>query len=190
MVWAYADPPYPGLARRYYGTAEVDHAALVSRLQRFDAWALSTAADSLPWLLELCREAGIGDVLVGAWFRGERPGAATLPRSAWEPVIYCGARPLDPSPRARRDALTLIARPRLTDPAREIGQKPAGFWWWLFELMGARAGDTFEDLFPASGGGARAWEAWTREASRLEDRQEGTRELELASREHERGNDG
>lgn len=38
---AFADPPYPRLARRYYQThtdyrGEVDHAELVSRLQAYD----------------------------------------------------------------------------------------------------------------------------------------------------------
>ncbi len=60
-----------------------------------------------------------------------------------------------------RDALVHIARPRLTDPGRVIGAKPATFAGWVFELLGAQAGDTFHDLYPGSGGIARAWAAYT-----------------------------
>ena len=51
---AYADPPYPGKARRYYDCDEVDHQALLSRLQQYDGWALSTSAEALPEVLALC----------------------------------------------------------------------------------------------------------------------------------------
>lgn len=33
---------------------------------------------------------------------------------------------------------------------------------WIFDLLGARAGDQFDDLLPGSGGVARAWQAYTR----------------------------
>lgn len=60
----------------------------------------------------------------------------------------------------RVDSLVYFARPRLTDPARVIGAKPATFCRWLFELLGATAEDTFVDLFPGSGGVRRAWETY------------------------------
>lgn len=54
MRMAYADPPYPGLARRYYRdqptyAGEVDHAALIASLVGggFDGWALSTSSYTL-----------------------------------------------------------------------------------------------------------------------------------------------
>jgi hypothetical protein len=53
--------------------------------------------------------------------------------------------------------LVHVARPRLTDPARVVGAKPAAFAGWLFELLGALPGDQLDDLFPGSGGIARAW---------------------------------
>jgi hypothetical protein len=37
------------------------------------------------------------------------------------------------------------------------GAKPAAFCWWLFDLLGALPGDDLVDLFPGSGGVARAW---------------------------------
>jgi hypothetical protein len=38
-----------------------------------------------------------------------------------------------------------------------IGAKPAAFCGWLFDLLGAQPIDTFDDLFPGSGGVSRAW---------------------------------
>lgn len=54
--FAYADPPYPGRAKKHYGCAETDYPALVARLEKggYLGWALSTSADSLRWLLPLC----------------------------------------------------------------------------------------------------------------------------------------
>lgn len=158
---AYADPPYPGKARRYYAdhadyAGEVDHAALVDRLQREfpDGWALSTSASALPAVLALCPPS----VHVAAWFCGERPTASYQPLTAWEPVIYSGGRLLwRAAPERRLNALVHVARPRTTDPARVVGAKPAAFCWWLFALLGAQPGDEIVDLFPGSGGVARAW---------------------------------
>jgi len=157
---AYADPPYPGKARLYRGhpdyRGEVDHVALVEQLvARYpDGWALSTSAEALPAILPSCPPA----VRVAAWFRGERPTRSYRPLSAWEPVLYCGGRAYPSSPAARRlDALVHVARIRTTDPCRCTGAKPAAFCWWLFDLLGALPGDDLVDLFPGSGGVARAW---------------------------------
>jgi hypothetical protein len=57
----------------------------------------------------------------------------------------------------RTDSLVYGSRPRLTDPARVTGAKPARFCKWLFELLGAADGDELVDLFPGSGGVERAW---------------------------------
>lgn len=92
---AYADPPYPGRSRKYYGShpdfaGEVDHAELIASLAAdFDGWALSTSADALPTLLPLCPRG----TRVAAWHRGERPNkAARGPQNAWEPVLFAGGR--------------------------------------------------------------------------------------------------
>lgn len=163
MRFAYADPPYPGLADRYYGdhpdfAGEVNHAALVRYLSspgRFDGWALSTSAVALPAVLALC--AGL-PVRVAAWIRGGRTNARPRgPLSSWEPVVYAGGR--DGS--ARLDSLTFVARARTTDPDRVVGAKPATFIRWMFELLGAQPGDELEDLFPGSGGVTRAWELYS-----------------------------
>lgn len=158
---AYADPPYPGNSRRYYGdhedyAGEVDHSRLVEQLvDEFpDGWALSTSSAALPAVLALCPR----QVRVAAWVCGERPVRAYRPLASWEPVIYFGGRAYLTEPADRRvDSLVHVARPRTTDPARVVGAKPAAFCWWLFALLGAQPGDELVDLFPGSGGVARAW---------------------------------
>lgn len=158
---AYADPPYPRLADRYYRDhddygGEVDHQALVGQLvtEFPDGWALSTSAAALGDVLAHCPPSA----RVAAWVRGERPGVARHPLSAWEPVIYCGGRAvLSPVDDRRVDTLVYHSRPRRTDPRRVVGAKPAEFCWWLFRLLGLAPGDDLVDLFPGSGGVARAW---------------------------------
>jgi hypothetical protein len=163
---AYADPPYPGKAWLYRGhpdyAGEVDHAALIRTLSTYDGWALSTSAAALPAVLALCPRG----VRVAAWHRGERPTVSRWPLNAWEPVIYHGGRPADPSRgdgalQARRvDSLVHGVAPMTTLPGRVVGTKPAAFCGWLFDLLGALPGDSFDDLFPGSGAVGRAWEAY------------------------------
>lgn len=175
---AYADPPYPGKSSRYYRNhpdygGEVDHTALVASLSaEYDAWALSTSASALPAMLALCPPG----VQVAAWHRGERVNRrATRPLNAWEPVIYwCPPRVvqvLDDASRftgatRRVDSLVHVARPRLTDPARVVGAKPAAFCRWVFELLDAQPVDELVDVFPGSGGVGRAWESYVETSRR------------------------
>ncbi len=159
---AFADPPYPGLAWYYrdhkdYG-GEVDHLDLLSRLQLFDGWALATNEPALPSLLELCRQLGI-TCRVAAWVRGARGNRSSGPLQSWEPVLYVSARSTvdDSWP---SDSLVHGVRPRTTDPGNVIGAKPSAYSSWVFQLLGARRGDEFTDLFPGSGGVSRAWRAF------------------------------
>jgi hypothetical protein len=167
LLLAYADPPYPGKAWIYKDhpdyAGEVDHAALIRRLGLYDGWALSTSAAALPAVLALCPPG----VRVAAWHRGERPAPSRWPLNAWEPVIYWGGRPAEPS-RAnsalqmrRVDSLVHGVSPLTTLPSRVTGTKPAAFCRWVFDLLGAAYGDTFDDLFPGSGAVTRAWTAYT-----------------------------
>lgn len=131
-------------------------AALAEQLSR------STSAAALPAVLALC-PAG---VRVAAWHRGERPAASRRPLNAWEPVIYHGGRPADPSRsndplQSRRvDSLVHGVSPLTTLPSRVTGTKPAAFCRWVFELLGAAPGDELDDLFPGSGVVGRAWAAY------------------------------
>jgi hypothetical protein len=95
---------------------------------------------------------------VAAWVRGGRGCASTVARQSWEPVIYRACRHVTDVD----DALVFVARPRLSDVDRVIGAKPAAFCSWMFQLIGARAGDSFTDLFPGSGGVGRAWSLYAR----------------------------
>ena len=164
---AYADPPYPGLAYVYRDhpvyAGEVDHYELLSRLQVFDGWALSTSARALP---EVCSIAvALGSAIrVAAWVRGGRSGRSRWPVISWEPVVFAGGRRLPATGRVD-DSLIRIARPRTTDVNRVIGAKPAAFCYWMFDLLGALPGDEFTDLYPGSGGVARAWDVYASKAS-------------------------
>jgi hypothetical protein len=156
---AYADPPYPGMAYLYRGhpdyAGEVDHAALIRRLaDEYDGWALSTSAAALPAVLGMCPPG----VRVASWHRGPRMTASKWPLHAWEPVIYHGGRPLYGP--FRTDSLVCGVSPLTTLPSRVTGTKPAEFIRWVFELLGAQRGDTFDDLFPGSGVVGRAWQLY------------------------------
>jgi len=153
--FAYADPPYIGLARRYYQheptyRGEVDHAQLIAALvaARYDGWALSASSRSLATILPLCPPG----VRVCAWVKPIGVSSKTWgAHSTWEAVIVAGGRPCRPG---IRDWLR-------AHPARGggtlMGRKPLAFCAWLFDLLGMRPGDELLDLFPGSGVVTRAW---------------------------------
>lgn len=162
MRFAYADPPYPGQARKHYAhdprCAEVDHAELVARLVADfpDGWALSTSSTALRDVLPLCPP----DVRVMAWvkpFASFKPGVN--PAYAWEPVIVRGGRKRGRQVATVRDwvAESITLKRGLS------GAKPRGFCLWLFEVLGARRGDDLADLYPGSGAVTAAWREFMRE---------------------------
>ncbi len=156
MRAAYADPPYPGMARKHYGSdpsgitaAEVDHSALIERLRGFDAWALSTSSVALASILPLCPEARIG-----AWvkpFASFKPGVN--PAYAWEPVLFVSGRKRKRTEPTVRDWVSA----NITLQKGTHGAKPTAFCEWLFDLLGMEPGDEFHDLFHGSGAVTRAW---------------------------------
>lgn len=92
-----------------------------------------------------------------------------MPLNAWEPVIYSGRIAAtattvgrDASWHAGRRVDSFVYRPgtRTTDPQRVVGAKPAAFCRWVFDLLDARPGDEFVDVFPGSNGVARAWTSY------------------------------
>jgi len=154
---AYADPPYPGKAALYRGhpdyAGEVDHAALLSRLQQYDGWALSTSAAALPSVLAECVARAL-PIRVAAWCKGRaRPHATARVLSAWEPVVWIPARQVaSAGVRQVTDALVgVVSRRRATLPSAVIGMKPPAFCYWLFDLLAAAPGDSLDDLYPGSG---------------------------------------
>lgn len=156
---AYADPPYPGLAKRYYGreptyAGEVDHAALIASLKySYDGWALSTSSKALRDVLQLCPP----EAHVCPWVKPIGVSSRTRGlHSTWEPLIVVPAREIEPGV---RDWLRAM-------PARGggslMGRKPGEFCAFLFRALGALPGDTLDDLFPGTGIVGRAWSEWCR----------------------------
>ena len=162
MRFAYADPPYPGQARRHYAhdpkCAEVDHEDLISSLVRDypDGWALSTSTPALKDVLSVAPEG----VRVGAWvkpFCSFKPGVN--PAYAWEPVLYMGGRKRGRSELTVRDWVSC----NITLRRGLAGAKPQGFCFWIFALLGAQPGDDLADLYPGTGAVSHAWDAWQRQ---------------------------
>lgn len=159
MRFAYADPPYPGLARRYYSDdercAEVDHRELVERLHRDypQGWALSTSAAALREVLVLCPPG----VRVAIWVKGSRAGESYRARNAYEPVIIWGGRQRLLSVSEDLDDVLIWGGRQHSHPDALVGMKPAPFAEWLFRQLGACAGDFLTDVFPGSGAVMRAW---------------------------------
>ncbi len=158
---AYADPPYPGLARRYYRdeptyAGEVDHGRLLELLATFDGWALSTSSKALRDLLPLCPP----EAHLCIW--GKPNGVSRRnrgPSNVHEALIVVPARRRPPGV---RDFL-------LAKPARGggtlLGRKPIAFCSWLFALLGAGQNDTLDDLFPGTGIVTKCWGEFVRAAS-------------------------
>ena len=166
MRFAYADPPYIGQSKKHYGREEVDHAALLVELRRFDGWALSCSSATL-WEIARLRD-GQGDFLVsvdvrvGAWvkpFCSFKPNVN--PAYAWEPVLFWGGRKRGRELPTVRDWVSATP-PMFTRSQRSKvkGEKPDDFSFWLFEVLGMGPGDEFVDLFPGSGAVALAWDRW------------------------------
>lgn len=152
--FAYADPPYPGMAHRYPEKTEVDHADLIARLDvEFDGWALSTHVPGLRVVIPLLPPRA----RVCAWVK---PWAFWKPNVmlgyAWEPVIVA---PIRNAAYGMRDWVPASA----TRERAVVGAKPDEFSYWLFGALGARDGDEFVDLYPGSGAVGRAWDVWRRQ---------------------------
>ena len=159
MVFAYADPPYPGKAFYYPEKTEVDHVSLLERLRENypDGWALSTSSKALRDLLPLCPPS----VRVCAWFKGPRPTRSRFALVSWEPLLVVGGRSRQTNV-VSDVADALIARGRFRAfPGAMIGMKPPTFAEWLFQLLGAAPGDRLDDLFPGSGAISLAWTRYT-----------------------------
>ena len=180
---AYADPPYPGKASIYRDhpdfAGEVDHRELLSRLARYDGWALSTSAAAVPAIAALCVAEDLGARLA-IWVRPPRPHATARIRTGYEALFL---RPARRVVRARTTRLLdqvgtegvavgsalrvtdvligVAARGRPTLPTSVVGMKSPAFCEWVFRLLGALPGDSLADLYPGSGIVGRSWRLYT-----------------------------
>lgn len=153
--FAYADPPYLGLAVKFYGKMHPEAAAyddpathqrLIDRLSdEFpDGWAMSLHTPTLRQILPMCPE----DVRIGAWvkpFCSFKPGVGVA--YAWEPVIFRGGRRRTRKQQTVRDWCAVNIAMLRGFP----GAKPRDFVLWVLDWLNAQPGDVVEDLFPGSG---------------------------------------
>lgn len=155
MRLAYVDPPYYGLAAKFYGDLHPEaavydtldaHRDLIARVaDEYDAYAFSMTSGNLHDLLPLFPKG----VRVAAWikpFASYNKGVS--PAYTWEPVVFRPApRPHDVTTRTVRDSASIpIAMKRGLR-----GAKPEAFCRWVMDLMGWRPGDTVDDVFPGTG---------------------------------------
>lgn len=162
--FGYADPPFPGLAKRRYGgepdyAGEVDLAELIPRLDReYDGWALSTSAAAVLRVGPLCPDA----VRPCAWVKPIAPSPRSFGlHNTWEVLLVKPGRRLRP---ATRDFL--IAQPaRGGLPGTCPFPKPEEFCVWLFRVLGMQPGDALDDLYPGSGIVSACWREISRQPS-------------------------
>jgi hypothetical protein len=163
MRAAYADPPYLGLAAKFYGdcheeAAEYDdpraHERLIVRLcDEFDSWALSLHEPSLRKILPMCPP----DARVGAWVKPFCSFKLNVTRAwAWEPVIFRFSRKRTREQGTWRDFVSEPMTMRRGFPSA----KPEAFCFWIFEGLNLLPDDEFSDLFPGSGAVGDAWDKW------------------------------
>jgi hypothetical protein len=159
----YADPPYIGCAYLYKDhpdfAGEVDHAALIERLERdYDGWVLHAAATPK----SMAVLAPIVEQIEGArwmsWVKGFAAFKRNVPVAyAWEPVIVKPARkPVVSKRLTMRDWIDcpITMRRGLT------GAKPEAVCHWAFEMVAARPDDELDDMFPGTGAVTEAWRTW------------------------------
>lgn len=163
MRFAYADPPYLGLAAKFYGHLHVDaadydkpeaHQALIDRMcAEYDGWAMSLHSPSLRQILPMCPP----DVRVMSWvkpFASFKPGVGVA--YAWEPIIVRGGRRRTKAQRTVRDWIA----ENITLKRGFTGAKPAAVIYWLLEVWNVQPSDVIDDLFPGSGAVTAALDGW------------------------------
>jgi len=159
MRLAYADPPYPGQARRHYKNdpsgivaEEVDHKELIEHLlQHYDGWALSTNEPGLEYIKDLFPKGFFKEnhIRIAPWVK---PWCSwkiwNRVKYTWEPVLYVPTRPKGSKEVTPvRDHIIAGA----TKGTGTCGAKPPEFCDWILDILGWQPGDTVDDLFPGSG---------------------------------------
>ncbi len=158
MIFAYADPPYPGQEHLYDGPG-VNHELLIAHLHNdFDGWALSTSSNALQEILPMCPEG----VRVASW---SKPWASIKPGQrvayTWEPIIFDTPRLSTNRAESTRDSISA----GVNRTHHFIGAKPQELVFWIFRLLGILPGDEFVDLFHGSGAVQQAADIYKRQTS-------------------------
>lgn len=162
---AFADPPYLGLAEKFYGHLHQDaadydrpetHRALIERMNdEFDCWAMSLHSPALHTILPMCPP----DVRVAAWVKPFASFKLNVTRAfAWEPVIFNFVRARKRT-REQQTWRDFVSEP-ITMRRGFTGAKPDAFCFWVFEGLSLEPNDEFHDLFPGSGAVQSAWQKW------------------------------
>jgi len=161
VIFAYADPPYPGQSEKHYGdhpdyAGEVDHENLIRLMEDdYDGWALHTSSTALREILPLCPP----EVRVMAWVKTFSAFKRNVsPAYSWEPVIVKPLRHAEPN----RSSIVMrdwIAEP-ITLKKGLVGAKPESVCRWVFEACGLEPDDALDDLFPGTGAVSDTWERW------------------------------
>jgi hypothetical protein len=168
----YADPPYIGCAHLYaahpdFG-GEVDHAALIERLQSdFDGWVLHAAATprSMAILAPLVEQTGARWM---SWVKGFAAFKRNVSVAyAWEPVIV---KPCRKPVVSKRLVMRNWIQESITMKRGLTGAKPEAVCHWAFEMVGARPDDYLTDLYPGTLAVTKAWMTWQRKFVLPEDK--------------------
>ena len=118
-----------------------------------DGFAYSCNPSDLDWLPVKSLGAR-----VGAWTKTWHQIRPTSTQYAWEPVIFKEGRKDPKRTPMVRDWLSCA----VTKQTGQRGAKPDAFNDWILDLLVYEPGDEFVDLFPGSGGMAKAVERRSR----------------------------
>ena len=160
MKFAYADPPYLGCGKRIYGKHHPEaelwddpmtHIELVERLmdEFSDGWAISLHEPSLKFYCRIIPD----DARVCAWAKTmHQIWWNVTVQYSWEPVIlYGGRKEKNRKPMVRDHFIGARSNRKGLE-----GSKTDAFNDWILDLLNYQPGDQMVDLFPGSGGMARA----------------------------------
>ena len=158
MIFAYADPPYIGQAKKHYDKDEVDHIELMVSLDQYDGWALSASSPSLGFLTnEAARFIPPKSLRVGIWVKPFSSFKKNVnPAYAWEPVLFRGGRKRTSAQPTVKDWIA----ENITLKKGLSGAKPKLFCYWVFEMLGMKTEDELIDVYPGTGAVTDAWNSW------------------------------